>query len=168
VPITPFHFGLGGLITAASRAHVSFLAFCASNLVIDVESVYNIVMRQPRIHTFLHTYIGASLAAAFVVVAFFPARSLAKRVPPSPRMTWQFLPIRAVVLGAVLGGWTHVLLDSVMHGDITPFAPFSNANTLHGVISLVALHVSCAIAGAVGLLWWFLRSNTSPEHSNEK
>jgi membrane-bound metal-dependent hydrolase YbcI (DUF457 family) len=62
-----------------------------------------------------------------------------------------------VIAGALLGAWSHVVFDSIMHSDITPLAPFSDENALHGVISLRALHISCVIAGAVGLAWWLRR-----------
>ena len=62
MPFTPFHFGPGALVSAAARKYVSFLAFCAVNVLIDVESLYNMLTRQPRIHTFLHTYVGATVA----------------------------------------------------------------------------------------------------------
>ena len=81
VPVTPFHFGPGGLLAIATRGSVSFLAFCASNVLIDVESLYNMVTHQPRVHTFLHTYLGSTLVAAIVVVAFIPLRHLAAKLP---------------------------------------------------------------------------------------
>ena len=141
-------------MSVVSRGYVSFLSFCAVNVLIDVESLYNMLTHAPRIHTFLHTYVGATFAAALVVAAFHPVRWLTRNVPPSPRTTWRNLPLTAVMTGAVLGAWSHVLLDSIMHSDITPLAPFTEANVLHGVISLRALHLSCAIAGMIGLAWW--------------
>jgi len=154
VPITPFHFGPGALVTVATRGQVSFLAFCASNVLIDVESLYNMSTRAPRIHTFFHTYIGATLAAAVVIAGFYPARLLARKFPLSPGVSWRELSIIPVSTGALLGAWSHVLLDSIMHGDITPIAPFSDANPLYGVISLRALHLCCIIAGVIGLAFW--------------
>ena len=44
-----------------------------------------------------------------------------------------------------------------MHADIRPFAPFSDANALLGIVSLRALHLSCVIAGAVGVAAVFAR-----------
>ena len=137
-----------------SRGYVSFLAFCAANVLIDVESLYHMLTRAPRIHTFLHTYVGATLAAALVVAAFYPLRWLTRNLEPSPRTTWRNLSIVSVITGALLGAWSHVLLDSIMHADITPLAPFSNENSLHGAISLRTLHLFCVVAGAIGLTWW--------------
>ena len=37
MPITPFHFGPGAALHVLAPRHVSFLAFCAANVVIDVK-----------------------------------------------------------------------------------------------------------------------------------
>ena len=154
MPITPFHFGPGALVAAASRSSVSFLAFAATNVVIDTESLYNMVTAQPRIHTFFHTYIGATIAAALVFLAFFPARWLAFNLPEWPLLGWRRLRASAVLLGCLAGAWSHVLLDSVMHSDITPLAPFSNANALYQLVSLKTLHFACVAAGVLGGVCW--------------
>ena len=63
MPVTPFHFGPGALVSVMSKRHCSFLSFCAVNVAIDIESLRNMITHQPRIHTFFHTYLGASIAA---------------------------------------------------------------------------------------------------------
>jgi membrane-bound metal-dependent hydrolase YbcI (DUF457 family) len=168
VPITPFHFGPGALVAAASRSKVSFLAFAATNVLIDVESLYNMITVQPRIHTFFHTYVGSTLAAAAVVLAFVPLRWLALTLRASPILNWRNLSVRAVVLGSLVGAWSHVLFDSVMHGDITPLAPFSDGNALYQVVSLGALHLFCIGTGIVGAMWYVLRSNISLQRDRDR
>ena len=42
MPVTPFHFGPGAALHAVAPKHVSFLAFCAANILIDLESLYNL------------------------------------------------------------------------------------------------------------------------------
>jgi hypothetical protein len=157
LPITPFHFGPGALVAAASRSKVSFLAFAASNVLIDVESLYNMVTSQPRVHTFFHTYVGSTLVAAAVVLGFVPLRWLARKLPASPILNWRTLSVRAVFLGSLVGAWSHVLFDSVMHGDITPLAPFSNGNALYRAVPLAVLHLFCIGTGIVGAMWYVLR-----------
>ena len=167
MPVTPFHFGPGALVSVASPRYVSFLAFCAVNVLIDVESLRNMVTHQPRIHTFFHTYLGASIAAAVVVMLFIPARWLALRLPDNLLLRWRVLSVAPVAIGAVLGAWSHVLLDSIMHADITPFAPMSQANPLYRAVSLTTLHAACVVSGALGAAWLLLRSNKSLERTRE-
>ncbi|MEO6185641.1 MAG: hypothetical protein ABIP38_04675 [Steroidobacteraceae bacterium] len=168
MPVTPFHFGPGALIAVASRSKVSFLSFAATNVLIDVESLYNMITDQPRIHAFLHTYVGSSLAAAVVVLSFLPCRWLALRLPAWPVLSWRRLSVMAVLLGSLVGAWSHVLFDSVMHSDITPLAPFSNHNGLYRVVPLGALHLFCIGSGIVGVIWYVLRSNISLQRDRER
>lgn len=114
MPFTPFHFGPGALLHSAAPKHVSFLAFCGANVLVDVEPLYFMLTHQYPIHRFFHTYVGATVAAA------------------------------------IAGTYSHVLLDSLMHADMKPFAPFSAANPLLGAVFLNTLHGFCVLAGVVG------------------
>lgn len=151
MPFTPFHFGPGALLHALAPRQISFLAFAAANVVIDVEPLYFMLTHQHRLHRFFHTYIGAALIVAATIALFVTARWFAKRFWLPNLFKWRELELRPVVLGAIAGSYTHILLDSVMHADITPFAPFSDANPLLMAVSLNALHLSCLGAGAIGL-----------------
>jgi hypothetical protein len=162
VPFTPFHFGPGALVSVATPKYVSFLSFCAVNVLIDVESLYNMVTGQPRIHTFLHTYIGASLAAIATVVIFLFARWLATRTLDGLLLRWVDIRRTPVVIGALVGAWSHVVLDSIMHADITPLAPFTSRNDLYQLIPLTTLHGLCVAAAAIAIVWLALRDKKSP------
>jgi membrane-bound metal-dependent hydrolase YbcI (DUF457 family) len=152
MPVTPFHFGPGGALHAIAPRRVSFLAFCAANVLIDVEPLYFMLTGQAHLHRFFHTYVGATLMAAATVALFLAARRLATRWRWPDPFAWQSLGLGAVAAGAALGAWSHVLLDSVMHADITPFAPLSDANPLWRIVSLGTLHWSCVGCGLVALL----------------
>lgn len=152
MPVTPFHFGPGAAIHAVAPKHISFLAFSTANVLIDVEPLYCMLTHQERLHRFFHTYVGASLVALITIALFLACRLFASRFwLPNP-FRWQTLSLLAVALGAAAGTYSHIVLDSVMHSDITPFAPFSNANPLFRVISLPALHWFCLGSGAIALL----------------
>lgn len=152
MPITPFHFGLGAALHSAAPKRVSFLSFCAANVLIDIESLYNLVLRQHPVHAFLHTYIGATLMVGATVALFLVLRWFASKFwLPNP-FSWQALLVPPVALGAALGAYSHVVLDSVMHADIQPFSPFSSANPLLGVVPLGTLHIALLVLTAVGVV----------------
>lgn len=152
MPVTPFHFGPGGAIHALAPGHVSFLAFCAANVLIDLEPLHYMQFDQGSLHRFFHTYVGASLIAAATVLIFLLALKLAARVKLPNPFQWQALKPVAVVTGAVTGSYSHIVLDSVMHADIRPWSPFSEANGLYRVISLDQLHAFCVWSGAAALV----------------
>ncbi|WP_457417953.1 DUF6348 family protein [Roseateles sp. P5_E7] len=164
MPITPFHFGPGAALQAMAPRHVSFLAFCAANVLIDVESLYNLVHGRHPVHAFFHTYVGATLAALAIVAAFWLLRRAGVK-RPLPNLT-----LRQVAIGAALGAWSHVLLDSVMHHDIQPLMPFSAGNALQGWISLPTLHAACVSLGfaalvLIGLRRWAAARRQAPSEA---
>ena len=152
MPFTPFHFGPGAAFYAVAPKQVSFLAFCAANILIDVEPLYFMVNHQFPLHRFFHTYVGASVILLSIFVLFIGALKLASVVPLPNVFCWKQLTILPVVVGAALGSYSHIVLDSLMHSDIRPFAPLSEANPFLGAVSLSALHWSCLAAGVVGLI----------------
>lgn len=152
MPFTPFHFGPGAAIHALAPKQVSFLAFCTANVLIDIEPLHAMLTGQERLHAFFHTYVGATLVAMATVLLFLACRWVARRAwLPNP-FGWQTLPVRAVALGAAVGTCSHIVFDSIMHTDITPFAPFSDANPLFRIVSLSALHWLCLASAGLGLL----------------
>jgi len=152
MPFTPFHFGPGAAIHAIAPKQVSFLAFCASNVLIDIEPLYFILTQQYPLHRFFHTYIGAVLIAGATIALFVGARWFAARLWLPDWLKWKELGLFPVAVGAAVGSVSHILLDSLMHRDITPFAPFSDSNPLLHLVSLTTLHLACVAAGIVAVL----------------
>jgi len=166
MPFTPFHFGPGAVFYAVVPKHVSFLAFCVANVIIDVEPLYFMATQQFPLHRFFHTYVGASIILLLTITLFLGVLRLALVVPLPNVFGWKQLTIRPVVVGAALGSYSHIVLDSFMHSDIRPFAPFSEVNPLLLTVSLSTLHWSCFVAGIVGLIIMGIRkmfSQRSPD-----
>ena len=65
------------------------------------------------------------------------------------------------LIAGIFGGYSHIILDSIMHRDIRPFSPFLESNELLGIMSISALHNLCIYSGILGLIiigWQFFRS----------
>ena len=151
MPITPFHFGPGAILHSVAPKHISFLAFCAANVLVDIEPLYYMITNQFPLHRFFHTYVGVSVVIAGTVALFATACKIDSWVTLPDLFRWKELKYRQVFLGAAIGGYSHIVLDSIMHSDIRPYAPFSESNPLLNVVTLGALHWSCVLAGVVGL-----------------
>jgi membrane-bound metal-dependent hydrolase YbcI (DUF457 family) len=67
-------------------------------------------------------------------------------------LRWRETTQKQVTIGAVLGAYSHLVFDSVMHSDIRPLSPFSQSNGLLHYVSLSELHLFCVAAGVVGLI----------------
>ena len=157
MPFTPFHFGPGALMHAVAPRQVSFLAFCGANVLIDTEPLYFMLTGQDPLHRFFHTYVGTTLIMAATVAVFLLALRLAGRVKLPDVLGWQGLTRRQVLGGAVAGSYSHIVLDSLMHADIRPFSPFSQANGLQGLISIEALQWLCLACAALVMVFLMAR-----------
>jgi membrane-bound metal-dependent hydrolase YbcI (DUF457 family) len=75
----------------------------------------------------------------------------------------RYLPIRWPVawMSALVGTYSHIVLDSIMHRDLKPLYPFSQANALLGLMSIEALHGLCIGSGLIGavIFWMWERRN---------
>ena len=153
---------------AAANMHFSFLVFGFTQVVIDTEPLYYMVQGLWPIHRFFHTYLGATLIAIFAVTIGRPLLALVIRLwnrllVPSLRTRLSmepWIPFTAAVSGALFGGYSHVLLDSVMHSDVRPFAPWSDSNGMLHLMSVGHLYLFCAgfgVLGGVMLLLGFVR-----------
>ena len=61
-------------------------------------------------------------------------------------------PVGAVI-GGLVGGFTHTLLDGMIHADGShPLLPWSEANPLFGVVSAATMRLGCVLLGLIGLL----------------
>lgn len=56
------------------------------------------------------------------------------------------------IIGGVLGGLSHSLIDSVIYTDFHPFAPLSVQNPLHGLITPGDLSYSLLLTGVIGFV----------------
>lgn len=159
MPITPFHFGPGAAVKAVAPRHFSFTVFAFSQVLIDLEPIGFFFFTGDPVHPDLHTYLGATLVFAASWWAGRPACEWALRVwnawlSPAQARWLAYEPkvsTKAAGVGAFIGAYSHVAIDSIMHGDMAPFAPFSDATPWLHVVSVEALQWLCVLAGVIGI-----------------
>jgi membrane-bound metal-dependent hydrolase YbcI (DUF457 family) len=156
MPFTPFHMGPGIAIKAILGSSFSLMIFGWTQIVMDVQPLIAMISGEGKLHGFTHTYIGATLIALFSAISGkqlseFGLRLFAVPVQNSGKIFWW-----VSFLSAFIGSFSHVLLDSIMHGDVEPFYPFNQSNGLHNFISVAALHKLCLYSGLVGAIIYCL------------
>ena len=160
VPFTPFHLGPATVVKAVAGRSFSLTVFGFSQVAMDVEVLVRLLLGEGIVHGFSHTYLGGTLIAVFSLLVGRPLCQLLLNFwTPQPRQRYlywlrgrQVIAWPAASAAAFLGTYSHVLLDSMAHGDVQPFAPFAEGNPLRGLISLGAMHVVCVGTGILGLL----------------
>ena len=158
MPITPVHLGPALAVKAVAPRYFSFLVFAFTQAAIDSEVAPYVFAGKWPVHGFLHTYLGASLVAAITVVLGRPLLERAIRlwnrlVPRNGKSVFRIeprIPLVAASSGALIGGYSHVFLDSFVHSDVRPFAPWSESNALLQVMSADRLVLTCVLLGVLG------------------
>lgn len=149
MPFTPFHLGPGIAVKALTGERFSLTVFSFTQVLIDLEPLVRLLRGDWVVHGFTHTLIGATLVA---VVALLLGRPCCRWL-----LGWLHLPTAiswpAAASGAFGGAYTHVLLDSLMHADMRPLAPFSADNALLGLLSYQGIHLFCLFTALFGALW---------------
>ena len=172
MPFTPFHMGPGLAVKAVGRRHFSLMVFGFNQIAMDIEPLVHMIRGDDVLHGFSHTYLGATFIA---IVSIFAGRPVCQHLlkrwildGDEQASQWlrgpQIISWPAAVTGAFVGSYSHVFLDSIMHADMRPLAPFSNANALLHVIPVGTLHLFCIASGIVGgivvlLISFFQRKN---------
>ena len=160
MPFTPIHFGPGATIKAVIPRHFSFAVFCFAQVLMDIEVIIYMARGGERLHGAMHTYLGA---AAVAILSFLIGRPICERIlrwwlekrglplkeyfHPAPRITFI-----AAGSGALLGGFSHVFLDSLMHGDVQPSLPFDEKAHPFGRVEAGTLHLVCFVLVVLGAI----------------
>lgn len=152
MPFTPLHMGPGLLIKGLLQTGFSLMVFGWAQIVMDLQPLVAILTGEGKLHGFSHTYGGATLLSVFAAVSGKYLGQLGLYLlkvwaPERVQIRW---PI--ALFSAVVGTYSHVLIDSVMHADMEPFFPAWAANPLLGVISIDTLHKVCLYTGLFGLV----------------
>jgi hypothetical protein len=160
MPFTPFHMGPGAAMKAVSGDHFSLMVFGFSQIIIDIEPLIRILHGDKYLHGYSHTYIGAFIIGLFSIFLgkhtcewllriwnyFFHCQWL-RGLQVNPKISWL-----ATTTGAILGTFSHVVLDSIVHDDVKPMLPFNQNNELLYLFPGGWVCLFCLFSGVIGLL----------------
>jgi hypothetical protein len=166
MPFTPLHLGPGLAVKSLSGNHISLVMFGLAQLAIDIEPGIRLIQGSKSLHSgWSHTYLGATVIGSLLLIFGRPFCLLILRqwnrglryyglnwLTSPDTISWV-----TAATGAFVGTYSHVFLDSFMHSDMRPFAPFSNTNGLLSLIAAQTLEIGCIIAGIAGLLIWLVQ-----------
>ncbi len=155
MPVTPYHFGAGVALKAVMPRQFSSTSFVLAQLIIDLEPLYYLTLREYPWHRFMHTLAGASLVVLLTILFAKPFRLAVQgigRWVDSSQATFPPTNWIAVIIGAVLGAYSHIALDSIMHDDVFPLAPFSQHSPWFRALAIDDLENCLLVAGTLGLI----------------
>ena len=154
MPFTPIHLGPGLAFKALGGRHFSFMVFGGSQVLMDIEPLIGILQNKPILHGYTHTLLGTLVIGTIAGIIGRPISSYVLRLLaiPHPPFTWA-----AAFAGAYIGTFSHVLLDAIMHFDMSPWWPIASGNQLLSAISIDQLHLACLVAAVVGGIVFAIR-----------
>jgi membrane-bound metal-dependent hydrolase YbcI (DUF457 family) len=152
MPFTPLHMGPGVLVKAILHGAFSLMVFGWAQIVMDIQPLVVLLTGEGHLHGITHTYLGAAILAVLSALTGKYLGELGLRLLKMLR----YVPIRWSVafVSAFVGTYSHVLLDSVMHADVAPYAPFSAANGLLHLVSPETLQWMCLGSFVLGGAVW--------------
>ena len=139
----------------------------------DLEVLTRMAAGAERWHGFTNTFIGASVVLIPTVVFGKPAcervlRWWNRNLSPA-QAKWLKVPTRiawpAAWAGGALGVYSHMILDAVMHSDVTPWAPLSQANPYVGLLSIGQLNLLCLMFLLLGAIIIGFTRSLAPRRS---
>jgi hypothetical protein len=158
MPFTPVHLGPGAFFKGIGGDRFSFMVFGGSQVLMDIEPGYRMIVQDPIVHGPSHTLPGALIIGLIATGSGKPISEFVLRLLryPNATMSWA-----AAAVGAFAGTFSHILLDGIMHTDIMPWAPLSESNNLLGVISIDSLHIICLVLGIIGAVLFYVSDRQS-------
>jgi hypothetical protein len=156
--------GLACPVKAVAGNSFSLLIFGFTQIAMDIQPLVHLLRGEGVMHGISHSYLGATVIGVVAVVVGRPICNLILRTwKPEPEHRFEnwlrgadIISWRAAIFTAFLGTYSHVLIDSMIHGDVLPFAPFSAYNPLLGTVSFDAMHMICVGTGLLGIIGWLV------------
>lgn len=163
MPLTPFHLGPAAIVKAVLRDKFSFTIFGFSQILIDLQPLFSMLGVDIALHGLSHTYLGATIIA---IIAAFIGRPLCQfflrgwnrhlsTTESGLLMVKEKISGSIAFSSALIGTYSHILLDSIMHTDLIPFYPLRIKNSLLGLVPIDTLYVVCFITGIMGTVIYF-------------
>ncbi|MCE2458478.1 MAG: DUF4184 family protein [Dehalococcoidia bacterium] len=158
MPITPVHMGTALAAKVIAPRYFSFVVFGITQVAIDAEAAFYLLTDDPPYHRILHTYLGATVVALLAVVIGRPLLGhvlrLWNRLVRADRESLLWIeprvPLVAAASGALIGGYSHVLLDSFLYSDMHPISPLSDSNAMLTMLSTLEVYALCFALGLLG------------------
>jgi membrane-bound metal-dependent hydrolase YbcI (DUF457 family) len=156
MPFTPFHVGPALLISMLLYPYLDIPTFIIASVILDVEPLLVIMLDLPQpLHGPFHSLGVSLIAAAALALVMHGLRRFTRPIAVG-RVLPQNPGLRDLLRTAVLGVWSHVLLDALMYSDLKLLYPIT-WNPLLGLVPPSTIMTWCAAAFPVGVLIYIVR-----------
>jgi len=168
MPVTPFHLMAGVVAKSIRPKYFSWTVFALANVLIDTEAVYFYFTTGVPQHKYTHSWL---LATIIIIICAVLGKYLCEFclwiwndffLNEKYHQSLKYLKSGKKInnlsawTGAIIGGYSHIILDSFVNLDMRPYFPFSEKNHLLGLISLQNTYYLCIGLFIIGVIIYFI------------
>lgn len=158
MPITPLHLGILAPINHLFPGKVNNLSFWLVTLWLDASAIayyaFGLEMGEfhsPDTHSFIAAAAIAGMVSSIGVLYMLWVAATQARTTLAAGQPWPW------VLGALLGGVTHILLDSMVHSEMLPIHPipgnpfyWGDMDMISGILAFSLFWLTCQYVSYMG------------------
>jgi len=123
MPVTPLHIGVPGLISYYFPKRIDIISAIIGSIIIDIDFFILIIFGTP-IHGIFHTFFGATILSIFLIIIIKLSGKLTIKL--KNWFKWEIeSDLISISLGAFIGTYSHIILDSLIYNDMNPFYPIT-------------------------------------------
>lgn len=168
MPFTPFHLGPASILALALLRYVSLPALLLGSIAPDIQPLIILFFNLPStLHgPILHSFIGATLLLAppLTALTFILRKPINNILSPLKLNQTQTFP--RILAGALIGIYSHILLDAYLYTDIQPFYPLTwNPLLSQSMFRYFEIYTICTISFILALtMYGFYLWRKRPGH----
>jgi membrane-bound metal-dependent hydrolase YbcI (DUF457 family) len=155
MPFTPFHWGLSLLIQAIA-IFLDPLGLFVGSVINDIEGVYSLLLPNSGVplHGFFHSFVGALFLGIIVGISSFLIHKIIRQIDfkidnPTPFILPRY-SLKICVLSALIGTFSHVLLDAFLYEDLQLFYIIPIDNPLLNLLPDEIVYFLCVVCFILG------------------
>jgi membrane-bound metal-dependent hydrolase YbcI (DUF457 family) len=145
MPVTPLH--IGPALVIATLFAIEPIALVIGAMAPDIDGLFYLLGYGEDFHGMFHSIFGS----IWLLIVIVPIAYLANLIIKKKRT-----PIELSV-SAIIGIWSHILLDSMIYSDLNLLWPLDHFNPFAGTISYSLAVSICMIAGIIGIAAFILK-----------
>ena len=151
MPLTPFHLGPALLLGALWHRRLDVPTLLVGSVIVDFRAA--LVVFGPLagpVHGIFTTFFGGT-AVALALAGAVRTLPLTVHAYLAYGRLAQTNHTAEVVAGALVGVYSHVVLDSLLYPDAQPFFPAEVNPLLLDGVKYIPVYSGCIVAGCLGL-----------------
>lgn len=151
MPFTPFHFGIA-LLLFAIMPFLDPVSLFVGSVIPDIEGITALFILPNLglpLHGPLHSFLGAIVlgvitgGTCYLILQYSGLHDIMNKTLPTS------ITLKKSIISALLGTFSHIILDAPLYEEMNPFFPFTG-NPYLGIIPSSDVYLICIISYILG------------------